>query len=812
MKTRNRASRPTLARAALLLLLLAPLLLSPATAQVDPHDGLTPVKVNFHPGPEYGDSTRIFQGIPGMERAANGRLWALWYAGGPDEPGEGKGNYVVVVTSNDDGKTWSGPRIVIDPPGDRRAYDPTLWIDPKGRLWLFWAQSSHWWDGRSGTWAIITQNPGDESPEWSEPHRIANGIMMNKPTVLKNGDWLLPISMWAMPADKRTREEHRHALPDESGAQVVVSRNQGHTFAFLGKTRAPENIFDEHMVVERKDGSLWMLIRTKAGIAESISQDGGKTWTPGAPSKIPHVNSRFFIRRLGSGKLLLVRHNPPDMKTRSHLTAFLSDDDGVTWTGGLMLDERKGVSYPDGVQDKDGVIRIIYDFDRAGEKKILMAAFTEADVAAGQPSATTRLQVLVNQSTAVSPKKEAPKKDPAPAKAPAKQASAPGAPSLAPESFGVTTLTPPVLNTNPGPRYWPRLRMWQGIPGIERSPGGRLWATWYTGPLSEGSEGNHAVLVTSGDDGKTWTHPVAVFDPTPFFGGNTGDPHLWRDPQGHVWWFVYRNMRIKDPNGIRSLWGFRMEDAESERPKFHAPVFAGFGVGLNKPTVLADGSWLRPIDSFNAKDPERTQLYVSRDQGASYALLSKATVKDGVFSEHQVVQRKDGSLVMLVRASYGIARVESFDNGATWVNDQPFTRDFGVNTRFFFTKLQSGAWLLVANDHPRRRANLTAMLSEDEGKTWPHKLLLDDRTSVSYPDGTEGGDGFLYLTYDCGRYTKDEQEILFAKITEADIKAGRLVNPESRLRQLINRLADHGGGVRETREPQIMEQQWEAGR
>lgn len=784
-----------------------------APAQTDPHDGLTPAPVNLNPGPEYGDGTRIFQGIPGMERAANGRLWALWYAGGPDEPNEGKGNYVVAVTSGDDGKTWSGPRVVIDPPGDRRAYDPVLWMDPEGRLWLFWAQSSHWWDGRSGTWAIVTENPGDEKPKWSEPQRLCNGIMMNKPTVLKSGDWLLPVSMWGMPADKRTRPEYRHELPEESGAQVVISRNKGHTFSYLGKTRAPANTFDEHMIVERRNGDLWMLIRTKAGIAESISKDGGKTWPLATPAKIPHVDARFFIRRLDSGKLLLVRHNPPDMKTRSHLTAYLSDDDGVTWNGGLLLDERKGVSYPDGVQDKDGVIRVIYDFDRTGEKQILMAAFTEADVAAGKPSADTRLRVLVNQSTAVSPpKKEAPKKEGAAGKKPeGKQASSAPMAVPSPESFGVSTLTPPVLNTRPGPRYWARLRLWQGIPSIERSAGGRLWATWYTGPLSEGSEGNHAVLVTSGDDGKTWTQPVAVYDPTPFFGGNTGDPHLWRDPQGRLWWFVYRNLRVKDPNGIRSLWAFRMENAEEGKPQFHAPVFAGFGVGLNKPTVLADGSWLRPVDSFNSRDPERTQVYRSRDQGASYTLLSKARVKDGVFSEHQVVQRKDGSLVMLVRASYGIAQVESSDGGASWVNDQPFTKAFGVNTRFFFTKLKSGAWLLVANDHPKKRTNLTAMLSEDEGKTWPYKLLLDDRSSVSYPDGTEGGNGFLYLTYDCGRYIKDEQEILFAKITEADIKAGKLVNPESRLRQLINRLADHGGGVRVTREPQMMEEEWVAG-
>ena len=373
------------------------LLITPLIARgVDINDSMVPAKPNFSPGPEYADNQRAFQGIPGIERAANGRLWALWYSGGN---GEGGANYVLLVTSGDDGKTWSVPRLVIDPPGEVRAYDSTLWHDPQGRLWLFWAQSSGWWDGRSGVWAMVTENSGDESPRWSEPRRLCDGIMLNKPTALANGDWALPVSIWSASPSKNTSPEHRHITPGAIGAQMIVSYDQGKTFSFLGKTTAPSHTFDEHSIVQRRDGSLWMLIRTKVGIAESISKDGGKTWTPGAPSAIPHVNSRFFIRRLASGKLLLVRHNPPNMKARSHLTAYLSADDGITWTGGLLLDERGGVSYPDGVQDKDGVIRIIYDFARTKEKQILMATFTETDVAFGKPSATTHLKLLVNQAT-----------------------------------------------------------------------------------------------------------------------------------------------------------------------------------------------------------------------------------------------------------------------------------------------------------------------------------------------------------------------------------------------------------------------------
>ena len=32
------------------------------------------------------------------------------------------------------------------------------------------------------------------------------------------------------------------------------------------------------------------------------------------------------------------------------------------------------------------------------------------------------------------------------------------------------------------------------------------------------------------------------------------------------------------------------------------------------------------------------------------------------------------------------------------------------------------------------RSHLTALLSEDDGQTWPYYLLLDERNEVSYPD------------------------------------------------------------------------------
>jgi hypothetical protein len=59
------------------------------------------------------------------------------------------------------------------------------------------------------------------------------------------------------------------------------------------------------------------------------------------------------------------------------------------------LDERENVSYPDGFQAPDGRIYVAYDRKRV-DGEILLAVFTEADIAAGKPvSDKTRLKIPV---------------------------------------------------------------------------------------------------------------------------------------------------------------------------------------------------------------------------------------------------------------------------------------------------------------------------------------------------------------------------------------------------------------------------------
>src|SRR5688500_2546674 len=150
-------------------LIIASTVLIGVAAAADP--ALDPPRVNLSPGPEYSDAYRRFQGIPCLERASNGRLWAVWYSG---DIREGPRNYLVLVTSGDDGKTWSSPQMVVDPQGFVRAFDACLWMDPDKRLWLFWTQAAGHWDGRAGVWAMTASKPGSDRPAWSAPQRISD--------------------------------------------------------------------------------------------------------------------------------------------------------------------------------------------------------------------------------------------------------------------------------------------------------------------------------------------------------------------------------------------------------------------------------------------------------------------------------------------------------------------------------------------------------------------------------------------------------------------------------------------------------------
>jgi hypothetical protein len=227
-------------------------------------------------------------------------------------------------------------------------------------------------------------------------------VTLNKPVILKSGEWMLPVSL-----DQRGGLDVFKGCFTEldplRGANVFVSNDKGATWERRGAATFPNPDWHEHMIVERKDGALWMLARTAKGLMETVSTDGGRTWAEPTPSAINHPVARFHVRRLASGKILLIKHGATieTHEGRSQLTAWLSEDEGKTWQGGLMLDERTGISYPDGFQGDDGTVYISYDRNRSTDGEILMARFTEEDILAKElKGPKSKLKMLISRPLA----------------------------------------------------------------------------------------------------------------------------------------------------------------------------------------------------------------------------------------------------------------------------------------------------------------------------------------------------------------------------------------------------------------------------
>lgn len=345
---------------------------------------------------KYITEHRIWQGIPSIEVTKGGRIFSTFYSGGIRE---WIGNYVMLVKS-DDGVNFSEPVAVLYKEG-YRCFDPCIWIDPDGRLWLTWSMIPD-----HATYAIVCDDPDADELVWSDVKVIGYDVMMNKPTVLSTGEWLFPIAVWndgvrVLGAEYDTKQKEKLSF-------VYSTKDHGETFEKLGGADVPQRSYDEHMILELNDGKLAMFVRTTYGIGVSYSYDRGKNWTKGVDSKLGGPSARFFIGRLPSGRVLLINHNSNDI-IRKNLTAYLSEDDGATWKYKLLIDERERASYPDVAIANDGYLYITYDRERGDLKKcfeesyacareILYAKITEEDIIAGKlVSPDSKLKCIISK-------------------------------------------------------------------------------------------------------------------------------------------------------------------------------------------------------------------------------------------------------------------------------------------------------------------------------------------------------------------------------------------------------------------------------
>lgn len=286
-------------------------------------------------------------------QSREGQILAAWFAGA-DEGEDDVGIWV----SRWEGGAWSRPvevaSGVMSPQVRFPCWNPVLFQPREGPLVLFFKVGptpSKWWGEM-----MISEDSGRT---WKDRRRLPPEVMgpiKDKAIQLADGTILCPSS-----SEHAGWRVHVEITKDFENWQVVGSLNDPAKMPVIQPT-----------ILSYPDNRLQMLCRTrgKGFIAESWSQDGGRTWSEMTLMSLPNPNSGIDAVTLKDGRQLLVFNNTP--KGRTPLNVAVSKD-GKQWDVVLALETQPGeYSYPAIIQASDGRVHITYTYLRKSIKHVIL--------------------------------------------------------------------------------------------------------------------------------------------------------------------------------------------------------------------------------------------------------------------------------------------------------------------------------------------------------------------------------------------------------------------------------------------------------
>lgn len=328
---------------------------------------------------------------------------------------------------------------------------------------------------------------------------------------------------------------------------------------------------------------------------------------------------------------------------------------------------------------------------------------------------------------------------------------------------------------------------------IVECPNGDLLATWFYGSGERQSNDVRVQGARLKKGADAWG-PVFEMADTPDL--PDCNPVLFIDAQEKLWLFwmvVHTNLWERTILKYKTSVDYQGEGAPvwnwqdiillKPGEKFAESLKAGFkAIGYPEPMWAAYAEAYTDMLNNNASDPIKTDIgWMTRtpiltlksgriliplysdgynvslaaysDDGGATWTASKPIVGLGNI-QPAIVERKDGTLMAYMRDNgvepKRIIEASSADGGETWTigTDMIFPNP-GASVSA--CDLGAGRWVLVYNDAERGRHNLAIALSEDEGKTWPFKRMIesseDQSQSYGYPTVLRGSDGNIHLSY-----------------------------------------------------------------
>jgi predicted neuraminidase len=336
--------------------------------------------------------------------APNGDLLVCWFHGS----GERKADDVKVEGARLRRGThvWSERFTMADTPGYPDT-NCTMFIDPKGRLWLLWPTIlANEWHTALMKYRVSDDYAGDGCPRWQTsevlhvtPSQAFQDAVLSyvdqeqaRNTAPGNEQkqvvqtWLEELRAHAQ--DKLYRRlgwmTRAHPFVLDGTRLIVPLYSDGFDFSLMAitddwgqtwHTSTPligaGNI--QPSIVQRRDGSLFTLMRDNGPaphrLHQSESRDRGETWSPVQDSDLPNPGSGAEIISLRNGHWVLIGNDTE--KGRNSLAVQISDDQGKTWPWKRHLEfeppgpEAGSFHYPSIIQAKDGTLHASYSYHLA---------------------------------------------------------------------------------------------------------------------------------------------------------------------------------------------------------------------------------------------------------------------------------------------------------------------------------------------------------------------------------------------------------------------------------------------------------------
>ena len=284
--------------------------------------------------------------------------------------------------------------------------------------------------------------------------------------------------------------------------------------------------------------------------------------------------------------------------------------------------------------------------------------------------------------------------------------------------------------------------------------GGDLYLVYYGGAGEYATE--TGVFGSRLKKGEAEWSPPEVVARDPF--RSVGNGVVWQAPDGVVWLFyVVRYGSTWSTSRIQ----FKVS-TDNARTWSDASLLAleeGMMV-RNRPIVLDDGNYLLPVYHETGEDtesvgPDSTSLFLRFDPAKKTWTESEHIRSARGNIQPAPVQINDKDLIAYCRrgGDYDpktigyLVRSESHDGGRTWTEgkDSSFPNP---NSAIDFLKLKSGNLLLVFNDSMVGRTPLTAALSLDGDRSYPHRRNIGEGPgSFAYPIAFQAEDGTIHVVY-----------------------------------------------------------------